>query len=80
MINCKCIYQFVSKVTTIKIVCYPFCDGSLSKVEKSLNLKSKFPYRFTYKVYLFGGMFMGDEEEMKSWPGFPGSISLFHVT
>ena len=55
--------------------------GSLSKVEKSLNLKSKFPYRFTYKAYfLFGGMFMGDEEEMKSWPGFPGSISLFHVT
>ena len=26
--------------------------GSFSKVEKSQNLKSKFPYRFTYTVYL----------------------------
>ena len=36
--------------------------GSLSKVEKILNLKSTFPYRFTYTVYfLFGGMSIGDK-------------------
>ena len=36
--------------------------GSLSKVEKILNLKPTFPYRFTYTVYfLFGGMSIGDK-------------------
>ena len=55
--------------------------GSLSKEEKSPNLKSNLPCRFTYTVYfLFGGMFIGDEGEIKSWPGFSARISLFHPT
>ena len=53
--------------------------ASLSKVKKSVNLKSKFSYRFTYTVhFLLGGMFIGDE--IKSELGLKASISLFHFT
>ena len=55
--------------------------GSLSKVEKSLNLKSTFPYRFTYTVYfLFGEMSIGDEGEIKSGPGFKAIAFCFFTS
>ena len=51
------------------------------KWKKSLNLKPKFPYRFTYTVhFLFGGLFIGDEGEIKRGTGFKASVSLFHLT
>ena len=55
--------------------------GSLSKVEKSLNLKCTFPYRFTYTVYfLFGEMSIGDEGEIKSGPGFKAIAFCFFTS
>ena len=51
------------------------------KWKESLNLKLIYPYRFTYDLHLlFGGMFIGDEGEVKSRIGLKGSISLFHLT
>ena len=47
------------------------------KVEKSLNLKTKFSYRFT--LFLIWGIFIGDEGGIKSWPVF-GLASRFFIS
>ena len=47
------------------------------KVEKSLNLKTKFSHRFT--LFFIWGIFIGDEGGIKSWPVF-GLASRFFIS